>query len=164
MIRFLILLMVFVLTSEYSQSQDFVVLSKPGVGKRFKIYVGDEFRFQLNNQNYFSKAQIVKLGKDSIFFSNTAIRVDDIRRVDIRDFNLHRMDPNFLAKASVLAGLGYFFVDQFNHTVVKQDGWNVDKGVAQTSVLFMATGLLIHKTKRRYFRVNKRNKIKLVTF
>jgi hypothetical protein len=164
MIRFLVLLMVFVLTNECAYSQDFVVLSKQGVGKRFKIYVGDEFRFQLYNQNYFSKGLIVKLKNDSIFFSNTAVKLDDIRKVDIRDYNYHRMDPNFLAKASILAGLGYFFVDQFNHTVVNHDGWNVDKGVAQTSALLIATGILIHKTKKRYFRVNKCNKIRLVTF
>lgn len=156
--------MVFVLSGEYAYSQDFVVLSKLGVGKRFKIFIGDEFRFQLHNQDYFSKGQIVKLRNDSIFFSNTAVKLDDIRKVDIKDYNYHRMDPDFLAKASVLAGVGYFVVDQFNHTVVNQDGWNVDKDVVRTSAIFIAAGILVHKTKKRYFRVNKRNRIKLVTF
>lgn len=162
--RSLVLLMVFVLTSECAYSQDFVVLSKLGVGKRFKIFVGDEFRFQLHNQNYFSSGQIVKLKNDSIFFSNTAVKLDDIRKVDIREYNYHRMNPDFLAKASILAGIGYFFVDQFNHTVVNQNGWDIDKGVVQTSAIFIAAGILVHKTKRRFFKVNKHNRIKLVTF
>ena len=164
MVRFLLLFVVFVLSGEYAYSQDFVVLSKPGVGKRFKIYVGDEFRFQLHGQGYFSNGQIVKLRNDSIFFSNTAIKLNDIRKVDIRDYNYHRMDPDFLAKASVFAGIGYFVVDQFNHTVVNQNGWDVDKDVVRTSAILIATGILVHKTKRRYFRVNKRNRIKLLTF
>ena len=134
------------------------------MGKRFKIYEGDEIKFRLAEEKYFNIETIKKLQGDSIILQNSSIHIKDISKVDIRKYNQHRMNPDVLAGASVLAGAGYFIVDQFNHTVVKQRGWDVNGKVVRTSAILIAAGIIIHKTKRRYFKVNKNNKISVVTF
>ncbi|MEQ6121757.1 hypothetical protein [Reichenbachiella sp. MALMAid0571] len=139
-------------------------MSSPGMGKRFKIYEGDEIKFRLEGEKYFNVETIKKLNGDSVFLQNSVVNIKDISVVDIRKYNQHRMNPDVLAGASVLAGAGYFIVDQFNHTVVKQRGWNVNGKVVRTSAILIGVGIIIHKTKRRYFKVNKKNKISIVTF
>jgi len=134
------------------------------MGKRFKIYEGDEIKFRLAEEKYFNIETIKKLQGDSIILQNSSIHIKDISKVDIRKYNQHRMNPDVLAGASVLAGAGYFIVDQFNHTVVKQRGWDVNGKVVRTSAILIDAGIIIHKTKRRYFKVNKNNKISVVTF
>ena len=134
------------------------------MGKRFKIYEGDEIKFRLEGEKHFNTEIIKKLKGDSVVLQNSSIHIKDISKVDIRKYNEHRMNPDILAGASVIAGAGYFIVDQFNHTVVKQRGWDVNGKVVRTSAILMATGIIIHKTKRRYFKVNKANKISIVTF
>ena len=164
MLRFILLFFVITTVIDSCLSQDFLLMSSPGMGKRFKIYEGDEIKFLLEGEKHFNFETIKKLKGDSVILQNSSIHIKDISKVDIRKYNQHRMDPNVLAGASILAGVGYFTVDQFNHTVVKQRGWDVNRKVVRTSAILIATGILIHKTKRRYFKVNKANKISTVTF
>ena len=164
MLKFILLLFILSTYAESCLSQDFLLMSSPGMGKRFKIYEGDEIKFRLVGEKHFNNESIKKLQGDSVILQNSSIHVNDISKVDIRKCNQHRMNPDILAGASVIAGVGYFIVDQFNHTVVKQRGWDVNGKVVRTSAILIATGIIIHKTKRRYFKTNKNNKISIVTF
>ncbi|MFY0653696.1 MAG: hypothetical protein JXQ96_16750 [Cyclobacteriaceae bacterium] len=164
MTRILVLLITFIFYAHHVQAQDFLLLSKSGMKKRFKYYEGDEFKFRLKGEKHFNTKQILRLRNDSIFFNASSIAISEISKVDIRSVNKHWFDPDILAQMGIYAGVGYLLVDQFNHTVVRGDGWDVDKGVLKTSAILVTSGILIHKTKRRYFKVNGRNKIKIVTF
>lgn len=164
MFRVLISLVVMLFVFEESHGQDFLLLSKAGGGKRIKIYTGDDLRFRLDGERFFNDGKIKQLKNDSIHFENSAVHISSISKVDIRGYNKHRVNPDFLGNAAILAGSGYFFVDQFNHTVVKQRGWEVNGTVVRTSAIMIAAGILIKLSWRKYFRVRGENQIKMVTF
>ena len=162
--RTLLLLLVLIFSCELVYSQDFLLLSRPGKKKRFKYYAGDELVFQLNRENHFNRAKIVGLTSDSVYFQNTGIKITEIQKVDIRDKNEHLWRPEVFSGAFMTAGVGYFTVHHFNQIIVKQRGLKIDGGVAKWSAYLIAASYLIHLSKLKYFRVNKRNKISVVTF
>lgn len=164
MFRVLISLVVMLFVFKESHGQDFLLLSKTGGIKRIKIYEGDQLRFRLDGERFFNEGKIKQLKNDSIYFVNSAVHVSSISVVDIREYNQHRVSPNFLGNAGIFAGSGYFFVDQFNHTVVKQRGWEVNGTVVRTSAIMIAVGILIKLSWRKYFMVKGKNQITMVTF
>ena len=143
-----------------ANAQDFLVLSRPGIKKNIKYYEGDEIIIKVKGSNHFQPQVIRDLKPDSVLFYGNFVHPDSIEVVDIRAIN----KPHKLGAASIIAGIGYLLVDQFNHTVVKARGWEVNETVLGTSAMLVGAGILIKKTKRRFFKVNKNNKIKVVTF
>lgn len=164
MFRVLISIVVISFIFKDSYGQDFLLLSKTGGSKRIKIYEGDDLRFRLDGERFFNIGKIKSLKNDSIHFENSAVHISSISKVDIRGYNMHRVNPDFLGNAGIFAGSGYFFVDQFNHTVVKQRGWKVNGTVVRTSAIMIVTGVLIKLSWRKYFKVKGKNQIKMVTF
>jgi len=138
-------LMVSLTISSYSYSQDFLVLEKMGTKKRYTYYVDDPMTFKLRETG-FSTDVIVALTDNTIIFAGGVVPIEEIVRVSLKGKN------ELLAGSGItlmVAGVGYFIIDQFNNSVIQGYGISTDDGVIKTSAILVGTGFLMYTLARK---------------
>ncbi len=67
-------MLLFISVDSFAQLEPFLLLEKPGKGKRIRYFVGDEIEFKKWDEKQFFKGTIVELS-DSSFFVNDMIEI-----------------------------------------------------------------------------------------
>jgi len=75
---FCLLLLAFVSLTTFAQLDPFLLLEKPGKGKRIRYYLGDEIEFKKWDEDDFYKGAIVH-------FSDSSFFVDDMVEIKLRE-------------------------------------------------------------------------------
>lgn len=134
------------------QAQQFLDLHKRGTKTHYYFQAGDTLHLALQN-----KQEITAIweyaGDSAIWLSDTVVQLKDIRWISIAG---KQEGPrwNMPANLLIIAGVGYFAVDQLNMLILADVPYSIDKGVVRASAGMLAAGLLI-KGVARISRVDK---------
>lgn len=134
------------------QAQQSLDLHKRGSKTHYYFQAGDTISLALQNKREIT-ARWEYAGDSAIWLSDTVVQLRDIRWISVADKNggpRWNMPANLL----IIAGVGYFAVDQLNMLILTDAPYSLDKGVVRASAGMLAAGLLI-KAIARISRVDK---------
>lgn len=135
------------LREAYAQKQ--LVLLK-GQKVLLRWYPGDEIELKMRGNEDRIYSYVNNLYDTAVLAHETLIPFSKIERI----YFVHP-EPKLLNKigtALVIAGVGYFLIDQFNTVIVQGEDLAIDENVATTSAIMVAAGLpmmLIKKKSQR---------------
>lgn len=134
------------------KAQQSLDLHKRGSKTHYYFQAGDTLSLALQN-----KRQITAIweyaGDSTIWLADTVVQLKDIRWISIAD---RKEGPrwNMASNLLIIAGVGYFAVDQLNTIILTDAPLSIDKGVVRASGGMLGAGLLI-KAIARLSRVDK---------
>lgn len=140
--RLIILTLLASFIGSLSYAQTFMVLEKMGTKKRYVYYVGEEIEFRRPGEKDFSNVRITQILDSAFVAHNDSIPFKSIDRINIKS----KREPGIVNSAGpilIIAGLGYFAIDQINRGIVQSGGSSWDSSVATTSGIIAGTGALI---------------------
>lgn len=140
----------------------FLLLDKVGSRKGYRIYVGQRLSFTYKGDNTLQHGRIMDLKDSLITLTSGDLHIGDIGSVDIRRLTRKGMNTRLFGSFIQQAGLGYLLIDQFNQAVVQGDGLGVESSVLIVSGSLFTAGTLLYALKRKYFRINGRNRIRII--
>lgn len=149
---FCFLLLLCSLGAHCLQAQQSLELHKRGSKTHYYFQAGDTITLALQNDRELS-AVWEYAGDSAIWLADTVVRLKDIRWVSIAD-RKKGSSWNMPANLLIIAGVGYFAVDQLNTIILTDAPLSIDKGVVRASAGMLAAGLLI-KASARIFRADK---------
>lgn len=140
-----------------SAQKQLVILKKEKVIYRF--YGGDEIVFSLKSD----KKDVIKSYVNNIF--DTAFQAHDviipyhkIERIYINKKTFWRdAGPKF-----IVAGVGYFLIDQFNTTVIQDEEASLNKGVTITSSVLVGAGAAMMLIQKKYQKIGGRYRLMMI--
>lgn len=141
-LRSLFLTLVFAILSGVIYAQTFMVLEKMGTKKRYVYYVGEEIQYKLPGEKDFRSARITQILDSAFVTHNDSIPFRSIDKINIKS----QRKPGLLSAAGpmlIIAGLGYFAIDQINQGVVQGGGSSIDSSVVTASAIISGTGAMI---------------------
>jgi len=153
------LLFVLLLTFSISASgQTFLVLEKMGTKKRYEFHRGEQIEVKLNQDNYFTRINIVGLS-DSLIYAGT-------KRIKLSNIKTIRLSKNSTLNAwgSVIVNAGVLLVlaDLFNQTVVQGGSFNISSGVSIASASLVSFGAILKLAGRNKVKVKKWWRLRVV--
>lgn len=134
--------LLFLFSFSYLQAQQSLQIHKRGTRKYYYIMTGDFLRLQLEGESEPMSGRWGYYDKETITFADTLIRLSDIDWIDIAELNEGERLWNVTSNLLLIAGVGYFAVDQAN-MLVETGGFHISEGVAVFSASAVAGGLLI---------------------
>lgn len=140
--QLLITLLFFLFSLSFLHAQQSLRIHKSGTKKHYYVMTGDSLRLQLEGQTAAMSGPWGFYDKETIIFADTLIRLKDIDWIDIAEMNPGDRLGNIASDLLLMAGVGYFAVDQAN-MLVETGNFHVSKGVAIFSASAVAGGLLI---------------------
>ena len=139
--------------------QQKLIISKSFQSKKYEFSEGEQIRFKLSGERYWSKAYILGLAGSKIRFHYNTIDIHEISEVDVRG----KRQKGFVHKLSYMAiigGLGFGALDQANRSLVlKEPG--VDEVALGIAVAMVKGGLLLTLIKRRKVKIGKKFKLRI---
>ena len=103
---------------------------------------GDSLQLQLKGQSDALNGTWGYYNKETIIFGDTLLRLSDIDWIDISEMNKGERLWNVASNLLLMAGVGYFALDQAN-ILVETGSLHVNEDVATFSASAVAGGLLI---------------------
>ncbi|WP_276366542.1 hypothetical protein [Chryseolinea sp. H1M3-3] len=155
-IIFLFLTCWFFAANKAEAQKQLVLLRGEKVIMRFNP--GDEFVIRLKGEKNKIKSYINNLFDTAVMVHQTTIPYRKIDRVYLNQSGL----VNLIGKFLVVAGVGYFLIDQINVVVVNGDKATLNDNVTTTSVAMVAVGLPMMLIKKKYERISGRTRLMLV--
>lgn len=146
-------------------SQNYVVLKYNNGKKRVKIFSGDPFNYYLKNDPLLYHDFLVDVEGDSVVLQYMKIHPKDIEAMDVRHIGSPISNIGAYSSLLIIAGAGYFLIDQFNNSVVYRNKVRLDEGVNRTSATLMGAGALGMSTlflKRKKVKLEGENKLLLL--
>jgi hypothetical protein len=153
---FLFLICLFFAVDSVEAQKQLVLLRGEKVIMRFNP--GDEFVIRLKGEKNKIKSYINNLFDTAVMVHQTTIPYHKIDRVYFNQSGL----VNLIGKFLVVAGVGYFLIDQVNVVVVNGDKATLNDNVTTTSVAMVAVGLPMMLIKKKYERISGRTRLMLV--
>jgi len=133
-----------------SFSQKQLVLLK-GEKVKLRLYGGDQFVYKLKGDNTKYQSYVNNLSDTSVTVHRDVVPFYKIDRVYFKQSSFR----NVIGGLLVVAGAGYFLIDQFNVIVVQGDDPNVDKNVGTASAVMVGVGLPLLLIKKKSQRLHK---------
>lgn len=140
-----------------SFAQEFLVLEKMGTKKRIEYYIDDPIVFQIQGEDNFNKDVILALTDSSIIFSSGKVQFADIGQIKPPVKAWMAVSGGTL----VVAGVGYFLIDQFNKLYVG-NGFYYDQKVMRTSIILTGAGVGLILLSKKKVKVKKNWRIRYV--
>lgn len=134
------------------QAQQSLDLHKRGTKTHYYFQAGDTINLALQNRQEIT-ATWEYAGDSAIWLADTVVQLKDIRWINIADKGEGR-GWNMASNLLIIAGVGYFAVDQLNMIILTDAPLSINKGVARASAGMLGAGLLI-KAIARISRVDK---------
>ncbi len=153
---FLFIAFVFFAADKAEAQKQLVLLSGEKVIMRFNP--GDEFVIRLKGEKNTIKSYINNLFDTAVMVHQTTIPYHKIDRVYFNQSGL----VNLIGKFLVVAGVGYFLIDQVNVVIVNGDKATLNDNVTNASVAMVAVGLPMMLIKKKYQRIGGRSRLMLV--
>ncbi len=129
-----------------SLAQDFLVLEKTGTKKRYEYYPGDPMTFRIKGE-IFRTDEILTFTDSSLVFNGGAVAFKNITRVSLKE---HKQWMVGVGSKLIVAGAGYFLIDQFNNSVIQGNKASINDQVVKASLVIVGSGatLLLLSKKR----------------
>lgn len=134
-----------------------VLLKRERVIMRFSP--GDEFIISLKGEKQKINSYINNLFDTAVLVHKTIVPLHKIDKVYFKRTGL----VNLIGKFLVVAGVGYFVIDQFNVIVVNGDEASLNDDVTTASVAMVAAGLPMALIKKKSQRVGGKYRLMMVT-
>jgi hypothetical protein len=128
--------------SLYAQKQ-LILLKREKV--LLRLNPGDEFVISLKGEKRKMESYINNLFDTAVLVHRTLVPIHKIEKVYFKRTGL----INLIGKFLVVAGVGYFLIDQFNVIVVNGDEASLNDDVTTTSVALVGVGLPMALIKKK---------------
>lgn len=136
-----------------SAQKQLVLLHGQKVIKRFNA--GDEFVIALKDEKRKMVSYINNVFDTAVVVHKTLVPLHKINRVYFKQSGFVNLVGNFL----VVAGAGYFLIDQLNVVVVNGDEASLNDNVTTASVAMVAAGLPMMLIKKKSQRIGGRYRL-----
>lgn len=110
---------------------------------------GDEFIISVKGEKRKLESYINNIFDTAVMMHKTIVPLHKINKVYFSNTGL----VNLIGKFLVVAGVGYFVIDQFNVIVVNGDKASLNDNVTNASVAMVAVGLPMMLIKRKFQRL-----------
>lgn len=140
--------MLFVAAESQAQKQ-FILLKRQTVVARFNE--GEYIRLKLKNKS-FKEGRIMQLQDGLIITSNDTIPFISIDRINTKGRRSKSTQAD-IGRLLMIAGVGYFAIDQVNTLFFIEGQSGIDEGVAITSAALAGTGAILLLTRSPYLKV-----------
>lgn len=140
----------------YAQKQ-LVLLKREKVILR--LNPGDEFVISLKGEKRKMESYINNLFDTAVLVHRTLVPIHKIDKVYFKRTGL----VNLIGKFLVVAGVGYFLIDQFNVIVVNGDEASLNDDVTNTSVALVGVGLPMALIKKKSQKLGGKYRLMTVT-
>lgn len=143
-----LLLLFFTTIATFAQLEPFLLLEKPGKGKRIRYFVGDEIEFKKWDEKEFFKGTIVELS-DTSFFVNDMIEIK-LNEVEALADRSSVEGVRSITNRAFLVIPVIFLFSAANNTFNTGDNPIISEEVYPVSAVFAGIGLLglLYKGKR----------------
>lgn len=134
-------------------SQSYLYLNKLGGKLAIKYEVGDQIRFQLKADPYFTIGEIEALGKDYFVVHETEVKLEDVYRYDIR--KRHKGNFKYGASSSTLFfASGILPLAELANQQVSGSGDNngIHRSIWIASGLLVVGGVVLKLVEPKYFK------------
>ena len=119
---------------------------------------GDEFVIRLKGEKKKIRSYVNNLFDTAVLVHQTIIPFHNIDRI----YTNHSGLVNLVGKFLVVAGVGYFLIDQINVVIVNGDKASLNDNVTTASVAMVAVGLPMMLIKKKYQRIRGRTRLMMV--
>lgn len=131
--------------------------------KREKVLMrmnpGDEFVISLKGESRKLNSYINNIYDTAVLLHRTVVPLHKIDRV----YFSHTGLVNLIGKFLIIAGVGYFVIDQFNVMVVNGDEPSLDDDVTKASIAMVAVGLPMMLIKKKSQKLRGKYRIMTVS-
>jgi len=152
-----IMLAGFVMASLAANAQKQLVILQ-GEKVILRLNPGDEFNFSLKNKKGIQRSYINNLFDTAVMAHKTIVPLHKIDKIYFKQYTLRNLVGKFL----VVAGVGYFLIDQVNVVLVNGDEASLNKSVTNTSIVLVAVGLPMMLIKKKSQRIGSKYKLYVV--
>jgi hypothetical protein len=153
---FLGVFIIFLIVNVVEAQKQLVLLHGEKVIMRFNP--GDEFIIRLKGDKNKIHSYVNNLFDTAVLVHQTTIPFHKIDRIYTSRSGL----VNLIGKFLVVAGVGYFLIDQVNVVVVNGDKATLNDNVTTASVAMVAVGLPMMLIKKKYHRIRGRTRLMMV--
>jgi hypothetical protein len=152
--RFFLVITLLLGVANFARAQkQLVMLKREKVIMRFNP--GDEFVISLKGDKKKMTSYINNIFDTAVMVHKTLIPLHKINKIYFKRSGL----VNLIGKFLVVAGVGYFVIDQFNVVVVDGDKPSLNDNVTNASVAMVAAGLPMMLIRKKYQRVGGKFKL-----
>lgn len=138
-----------ILAAESQAQKQFILMKRQTVVARFSE--GEYIRLKLKNRSY-REGRIMQLQDGLIITSNDTIPFISIDKINTKGRRVKDTQAS-IGKLLMVAGIGYFAIDQVNTLFFIEGQSGIDEGVAITSAALAGTGVVLLLTRSRYLKV-----------
>lgn len=140
----------------YAQKQ-LVLLKREKV--LLRLNPGDEFVISLKGEKRKMESYVNNLFDTAVLVHRTLVPISKIDKVYFKRTGL----VNLIGKFLIVAGLGYFLIDQFNVIVVNGDEASLNDDVTAASVAMVGAGLPMALIKKKSQRLGGKYRLMTVS-
>ena len=156
----LIVFILFNFSSNKIFSQKYLELRKATKLKYFSFFPGENIRFKMKDDKYFTSAKITGIVNDKLKFNTIEIPVSRIDIIDIRSKSSNYGN----IYGSIISGssLAFFAIDFINLSLVQRANYKdvYNKSILISCSIGFSIGAILKKFgKRKYFKKNELNRI-----
>ena len=145
-----------------AEAQRFLMLQKGANQKtRIKYEEGDVLVYQSRGNDFFVSDRIVEIHPDFLVLAENIIRPENIAAVDIENRDERNRTLQNL-RWLMFAGAGTLLTAETINGLYHEKKLTYSKGGLIISGSLLATGYILSRTKYRYFKHEKRNKIQII--
>jgi hypothetical protein len=123
-----------------------------------RLNPGDEFNFSLKDKKGIQRSYINNLFDTAVMVHKLIVPFHKIDKIYFKQYSVR----NLIGKFLVVAGVGYFLIDQVNVILVNGDGASLNKNVTNTSIALVAVGLPMMLMKKKFQRIGSKYKLYVV--
>jgi len=152
-------LLLLLLSSISSECQQ-LILKRGKKSYTPEFHVGDEIRLKLQGDRQYRIMEITGFYSDAIDFYGTKVMLKDIQSVQV-EFSHGLFSPSN-GKKLVIAGLAYFFIDQFNNSIVQGNEARISEPVAITSAALIGFGSLWMMLRHKSIKLGGKNRLMVI--
>jgi len=142
-------------------SQTFLVLEKMGTKKRYEYYPGESIKVKMKGEEYYMTEYITSMSDSTLNFTERSVFLSNIDAINIsskpRRLKIARHAPQILK-----AGIGLFFIDQFNNVIVRGNSASIDRSITIASATIASTGALLLFTKPKTKKIKRWWRVRIV--
>jgi len=160
MTRNILVFLLFIGLSFTASGQTFLVLEKMGTKKRYEFHPGEQMELMLNDDDFFTRINIVGLEDSLIITDFESITLERIKAVHLtgRPRYLKNWGPPL-----VVAGVILFAIDIINQTTGDNSGaYSPSAGITAASVSLITVGTIFTFSGRSKIKVRKWWRLRVV--
>jgi hypothetical protein len=161
--KLILLILILGFFSLNAMAQNVLLLKKGKNPKNHLSYqVGDEFIYKSISNNYYVTDLIKEIHEDYIILNENILTLEQIKAIHISDKDQRNFTINNLSLLAFGAGALLITAEAVN-SLYHDKNLSIDPSIAILSGAMITSGFIISKLKYKHFKINRKNKIQLIT-